>query len=369
MKTQILFLVVILLTTPMIWILPGPFRSRAMMGITFLIFTWIAPLAATIQLGVAILQWIAWTLKRYDPIHGWEKLAIGLPVIPLLFFKIGFTFQHWLIPLGLSYYIFRQIHVGFECYKGTMQKPRLSEYLEYLFFLPVLLIGPIHRMPEFQRSLRRLKWQVSNISEGFERILYGLVKISFLGNFVFNISLKQHAATLPIGFSRLYEEMVAFTGNAYFQFAGFSDLAIGGALLWGIRIMENFNAPFMATNMQEFWRRWHISLSNWCRDYVFQPLAAYSRNRWLALIGSMLVLALWHEISWRYVGWGVVQAVLILLTVQARKLWPDLSHFVNDHPVGKWLGRVWVFHLFAMSCLLIGAENIASLSKILKTIF
>ena len=137
-------------------------------------------------------------------------------------------------------------------------------------------------------------------------------------------------------------------------------------LIWGIRVMENFNAPFMATNMQDFWQRWHISLSSWCRDYVFQPLAALSRNRWIALLASMLVLALWHELSFRYLAWGIVQALLILITVRVRKYVPAFSSFINHHPMGSWLGRLWVFHIFAFSCVLIGSESIVSLSPAIK---
>jgi alginate O-acetyltransferase complex protein AlgI len=250
-----------------------------------------------------------------------------------------------------------------------MQRPGLVEYFEYLLFLPVILIGPIHRMPDFQRSLRRRKWNPLLLSEGLERILYGLVKICFLGNYLFSTELRQFAGQASPFFLRLYLEVVAFTGNAYFQFAGFSDLAIGGGLLWGIRVIENFNAPFSATNMQSFWQRWHISLSSWCRDYVFQPIAGFTRNRWAALVISMLVLALWHEISLRYVVWGALQASFILMTIRCRKWMPAFSIFINEHALGKWLGRVWVFHLFAFSCTLIGSESIGSLGPLFKKIF
>jgi alginate O-acetyltransferase complex protein AlgI len=206
-------------------------------------------------------------------------------------------------------------------------------------------------------------------SDGLERILYGLVKINFLGNFLFNMKLTELALHSNPYLLKLYLDVVAFTGNAYCQFAGFSDLAIGLGLIWGIRVMENFNAPFLATNMQEFWQRWHISLSSWCRDYVFQPLAALTRSRWFALLASMLVLALWHEISFRYFLWGIIQVLLILLTVGFRKWMPAASQFINQHPVGRWLGRIWVFHIFAFSCVVIGSDNMVSLSNSFKQIF
>ena len=364
MKTQALFLLIVLLSAPVVWRLPSRWRGEAMGLITFCTIAVVAPFSLLLMLSTAFLQWLVWNRLR-GAVRVSLVVSVIISLIPLLVYKWGAERRDWLIPLGLSYYAFRQIHVAFEVYKQTMQPPTLKSYGIYLLFLPVLLIGPIHRMPDFERSLRRMKWNAVTFSDGLERILYGLVKINFLGNFLFSLELTKYARSLPPA-GRLYAETVAFTGNAYFQFAGFSDLAIGAGLLWGIRVMENFNAPFAATNMQEFWRRWHISLSSWCRDYVFDPILASTRNRWFALIASMLVLALWHEISFRYVAWGALQALFILGTVRARNRWPRFAQFLNNHPAGRWLGRIWVFHLFAFSCILIGWENISYVRQWLK---
>jgi alginate O-acetyltransferase complex protein AlgI len=369
MKLQALFLAIILLSTPLIWRVPSFWKANCMAVITLFVLSFVAPLSVFILLVVTLFQWLIWNYDIFKSGKAGFIITIILPFLPLVFYKFESGTHLMLIPLGLSYYSFRQVHVAFECYKGQMHKPALISYLQYLLFLPVILIGPIHRMPDFQRSLRRMKWNPALFSEGLERLLYGLVKINFLGNFLFSIELTQFARQTNHYWLRLYLEVIAFTGNVYFQFAGFSDLAIGSGLLWGIKVMENFNAPFMATNMQEFWRRWHISLSSWCRDYVFHPLLALSRNRWFALISSMLVLAFWHEISFRYIIWGTIQALLILFTVASRKSMPALSTFINQHPAGRWIGRIWVFHLFSFSCILIGSENIPSLSSNFKHFF
>jgi len=369
MNLQLIFIAVVILSSPVVWHLANYWRTKLMLLITIIIISYIAPISVFIMAFVAIFQWLIWKNNYFKYKKFALLLSICLPLLPLIVYKAGYKLDHWIIPLGLSYYAFRQVHVAFDCYKGVIQKPSLLEYFQYLFFLPVMLIGPIHRMPDFERSLRRLKWDASMFSEGMERLLYGLVKINFLGNFICNNKLTLLALHADSHVLKLYLDIIAFTGNAYFQFAGFSDLAIGMGLIWGIRVIENFNAPFLATNMQEFWKRWHISLSSWCRDYVFQPLAAISRNPRFALIASMLVLALWHEISFRYILWGMVQALLILFAVQSRKLMPAFSGFINNHPFGRWIGRIWVFHAFAFSCVLIGSENIASLSTTFKQIF
>lgn len=368
MKLQMIFLLLIVAVAPIIWAVRSHWVGRVILTATAAAYAWAAPWALALLVCGAILQWVMWDPRvRTYPAAKW--LSVLIPLVPLLIYKIGFAYGHWLIPLGLSYYAFRQVHVAFEIYKGTLLRPTILRYFEYLLFLPAVLVGPIHRMPEFQRSLRRHKWNPAFISRGLERILYGLVKISFLGNFVCSLWLRQLADNDSSYLMKVYIEVVAFTGNAYFQFAGFSDLAIGGGLLWGIRIMENFNSPFLATNMQMFWQRWHISLSGWCRDYVFHPIAASTRNRWAALIASMLVLSLWHEISVRYVVWGTLQAGLILATTRLRKALPIASEYIQANPIGKWIGRLWVFHLFAFSCTIIGYESIPSIAPIFKKLF
>jgi alginate O-acetyltransferase complex protein AlgI len=369
MKLQALFVVIVFLTTPLIWRIPVFWKANCMAIITLLVLSFVAPLSVLIMLLVAISQWLIWQYDFFKSGRTGFKITCILPLLPLVFYKTEAGVNHWLVPLGLSFYSFRQVHVAFEVYKGQMQKPSLISYFQYLLFLPVMLIGPIHRMPDFKRSLRRMKWNANHYSEGLERILYGLVKIKFLGDYLCSREIPLIAHQTNHFWFRLYLEVVAFTGNAYFQFAGFSDLAIGSGLLWGIKVMENFNAPFMATNMQEFWRRWHISLSSWCRDYVFHPLLAIGRNRWFALICAMLVLALWHEISLRYIIWGIIQGLLILLTVASRKSLPGLSVFINQHPAGRWIGRLWVFHLFSFSCIFIGSESISSLTNNVKHLF
>lgn len=368
MSQAFLFAAIILLSAPLVWKSSKFWQGKMMMCITLLVFAWMAPFSLALMLLVAALQWLLWQFipERYKKAA--FLFSILLPLLPLAAYKLGHKTSGWILPLGLSYYAFRQIHVAFEYYMGKIKKPSLEEYFQYLLFLPVIMVGPIHRLPEFQRSFRRMKWQSALFSDGLERMLYGFIKIGFLGNYLFSVKMQQLAQHFDATAIKVYIETVAFTCNAYVQFAGFSDVAIGMGLIWGIRVMENFNRPFLATNMQEFWQRWNISLSSWCRDYVFQPFIALSRNRWIALIVAMLVLALWHEISLRYVLWGMVQAVLVLLTVQSRKSLPVFWEFINQHSVGKWIGRILVFHLFAFSCILIGSENIHSLSPAVKQI-
>jgi D-alanyl-lipoteichoic acid acyltransferase DltB (MBOAT superfamily) len=156
---------------------------------------------------------------------------------------------------------------------------------------------------------------VGRFSLGIERILLGYVKIVVLANQLVNVNMQAYIASIDPSREWLiaYLEMLAYGFNGYLQFAGYSDIAIGFALLLGYRVMENFNWPFLARNISEFWKRWHISLSNWCRNYIYMVVTSISRKPTLAILLSMLVLGLWHEISLRYVLWGVYHGVGIAL--------------------------------------------------------
>ena len=235
-----------------------------------------------------------------------------------LFFKLGLSFEtqsivERLLPLGISYYSFRQVHYALEAYKQKLPPHGLFDYLSYMFFLPTILIGPINLFQDFLKDIKRRRWNSQLFSQGLERILYGAFKITVLGNFFVSYKLANIVDRLSVHNIWLanYLDAVKFAANAYFQFAGYSDIAIGLSLLFGFRIIENFNFPFIASNISDFWQRWHISLSSWCRDYVYFPVSFYSRMPYLGILFSMLVLGLWHEISLKFLVWATAHALAI----------------------------------------------------------
>ncbi|MCB0642064.1 MAG: MBOAT family protein, partial [Phaeodactylibacter sp.] len=195
--------------------------------------------------------------------------------------------------------------------KRKLPPHSFEDYLHYLFFLPTFLIGPINRFPNFKQDLIRRRWDAQMASYGLERILYGYFKITVLGNFLLSNQLA--AAALRLQESRpwwgTYLEAVKYFMNSYFQFAGYSDIAIGLAALMGFRVMENFNFPFLARNVNDFWNRWHISLSAFARDYIYMPFVSMSRKPLVAILLTMLAIGLWHEFTARYVLWGLLHAM------------------------------------------------------------
>ncbi len=247
--------------------------------------------------------------------------AIGTMVAVLFLFKVGQTVQQdWLlhtlvIPLGLSYYTFRCIHVVLERLKGHLPPLPLAELTGYLFFLPTIVVGPIHRVDDYRRDLVRQRFDPALLSEGAERIIYGYAKITILGNVLVESQFGGLIATLPEERAALILYLVTVqTGlNLYFQFSGFSDIAIGFARLLGFRVLENFNWPYLQSNISAFWRCWHMSLSQWCRNYIFGVVVSMTRSPTLGVLATMITIGLWHEISLRFLLWGAYHGLGIIV--------------------------------------------------------
>jgi D-alanyl-lipoteichoic acid acyltransferase DltB (MBOAT superfamily) len=226
------------------------------------------------------------------------------------------------VPLGISYYSLRHIHYILESLKKKLKPHGLIDYLCYQFFLPTLSVGPIHRFPDFLRDLQRRRWDTAKVSRGIERMINGYAKLVLLANYAAAIKMK--ALIVPLAKTHhllfIYLKSVLDWLVLYFQFSGYSDIAIGFSLMMGFRVMENFNYPMLASNIKEFWQRWHISLTGWCKDYIFMPIAALTRRPFIAILAAMIILGLWHEFSGRYILWGIYHGVGIAIWHQFQKV-------------------------------------------------
>ena len=211
-----------------------------------------------------------------------------------------------ILPAGMAFYSLRLIHYLVESYKGELRAHSLIEYCCYHFLPSALPVGPVHRFDDFLRDLRRRRWDSQRFSEGLERVLYGLAKLVLVVNYLLGkkVAVALAGPMAPPGFEGTYLTAGLFWVELYVLFSGYSDLAIGFAGLLGFRLRENFNWPVLARNISDFWRRWHMSLASWCRDYVFTPALSVTRSHVIAVLAAMVVLGLWHELSLRYLLWG-----------------------------------------------------------------
>lgn len=345
------------------WILPKKYVLQSQIICTGLFVLYESPLSFALLTFVAIGNFY---LLHHTKLKQTLKIGISILFLALLLLAIKITIaleQNWVVPLGISYYAFRNIHYTLEFFKDKIKNPNLLFYLSYNFFLPVFIVGPINRYADFVKDWQRRRFNQDYFSDGLQRILYGLSKIVILGNYLFTFKANLFIKNLDPSAIWLqnYIETIRFVLNAYFQFAGYSDIAIGLSLLMGYRITENFNYPFLTTNMRDFWTKYHMSLSSFCKDYIYTPISSYYRKPLLGVGITMIVIAMWHEISIRYLIWGILQAIAI-----------SAGFFFQQIPknlVSTFLGRLFVLHFFACSGIIISHESLASAIETYKILF
>ena len=325
------------------WLAPRRWQVAAVGLLSALFLAVHAPRSAAVAALIAAASYHGLAAERPS---GRRTLVVVAAIAGLIvWFKLGLNrdleaeLGEPLVPLGLSYYGLRAIHYAVERYKGTLEAQSFGEYLTYLIFFPMLLVGPISLFPDFQRDLRRRRWDGPQFSRGCERILQGYAKIVVVGNYLISIEMVRWLGdTFPAGSAAgAYLDCLRYGLNLYFQFSGFSDVAIGVGLLLGFRLMENFRAPFLAPNINDFWRRWHISLSSWCRSYVYLPVAAVTRRPIAGILLSMIVIGLWHEMSVRFLAWGLYHGIGIAAWTTLERWKP--GHWTLSSAVGAPLAR------------------------------
>lgn len=232
------------------------------------------------------------------------------------------------LPAGISFITFRSISYIIDVYRGQMAPERnLLHYTFSLTFFPPLLAGPVVRARDFLPQVKANPVATAAMTgEGLFLIMAGLIKKVVIadylsGNFVTRIF---DNPTLYSGFENLIG-CIGFTIQIYCDFSGYSDMAIGIALLMGYRFKQNFNAPFKSQNPSEFWRRWHISLSTWLRDYLYIPLGGSRKGAFRTYFNNFITMilgGLWHGAGWMYLMWGAYQGILLALHKWIKGWWP-----------------------------------------------
>jgi alginate O-acetyltransferase complex protein AlgI len=218
--------------------------------------------------------------------------------------------------LGFSYVSFRLLHTLRDRQTGKLSTLTLREYVTYVIFFPSFTAGPIDRAQRFQTDLQDLPGpEPSRLVQGSMRIAVGIGKKFVIADSLATMALNATKAGQAESTLGLWVLLYAYTFQIYFDFSGYTDIAIGIGQLFGIKLPENFNQPYLKRNIALFWQSWHMTLSQWVRDYVFLPLTRFMLKRkrkpsqtLLALIGqvtTMLVIGLWHGVTWGFIAWGL----------------------------------------------------------------
>lgn len=259
---------------------------------------------------------------------------------------LGLTDPGIALPIGISFYTFQILSYVIDLYRGKIALQRNFFYLlMYVSFFPQLIAGPIVRYETVEQEIRERQVTMDDLAQGFRRFVVGLAKKLLLANQVAQVATIVYSGN-PANYGSLmyWLAAIAYTLQIYFDFSGYSDMAIGLGRMFGFHFLENFNYPYISLSVTEFWRRWHISLSTWFRDYVYIPLGGnrVSRGKWVRNILVVWGLTgLWHGADWNFLLWGLYYGVLLLI----EKLWLGKSAegtalaAVHDHRVHR-LGDV-----------------------------
>lgn len=323
---------------------------------------------AALWLGIVLLAsygvglWLPATKEQKRPSWLWLGLAVNL--LLLLAFKVLSAYgadlrvnlnlpNDWaaffgspVVPLGLSYVTFQAVSYLVDVWRGTIQPEKsLLRFSAYLLFFPKLVSGPLTRYKPFAEQLNESAPSYETIADGIRRLFIGFIKralianqVALIANSVFNLSqpnVAPHFAWLGL---------VAYTLQIYFDFSGYTDMAVGLGMMIGVQLPENFNFPYTSQSVSEFWRRWHMTLSTWFREYVFYPLER-RRFKWMGqqinILVVFLLTGLWHGVKPTFIVWG---------------LWYGIFLAIESLGFGRWLSRAWrpLRHVYTLAVIMVG---------------
>ena len=276
---------------------------------------------------------------------------------------LGLTWPKIFLPLGISFYTFQSIAYLADCNEGKVGRHSMSDFAVFLHFFPQLIAGPIvhhsEMLPQF-RSLRMFVVNHRNLATGFALFTIGLAKKVLIADRFSSWVGEQFGQVAHLSPSLAWAAVLSFGFQLYFDFSGYSDMAIGLGLLFNVRYPQNFNSPYKAVSLIDFWRRWHMTLSRFLRDYVYIPLGGNrlgKGRRYVNLLLTMLLGGFWHGAAWTYVIWGAWHGFFLAVNhaweERGRKLPPLVARVLTLLVV--FLG--WAFfrsHSFSESVTLIG---------------
>ena len=232
-------------------------------------------------------------------------------------FRLNLPGAHLALPIGISFYTFQILSYVIDVRRGDVPPARnLVDFAAYVSMFPQLIAGPIVRYVDVAADLRRLNGDISTAAAGARRFCMGLAKKVLLANTLASAADTAFGMTGSLNFGGAWAGLIAYALQIYFDFSGYSDMAIGLGKMLGFSFPENFRYPYVSLSVKEFWRRWHLSLSTWFRDYLYIPLGGSRRGTGRTLLNLLIVFALcglWHGANWTFLLWGLWHGLFLCL--------------------------------------------------------
>ncbi len=313
---------------------PFKFKNAVLLLFSLVFYAWGEPKYVVLMIFSILLFFFCGLAIGKAESRKWKKIWLTVSVVCSLallgVFKyadffidsfnaatgLGIPFLRLALPIGISFYTFQCLSYTVDVYRGNAQvQKNVVSFGAYVALFPQLIAGPIVRYVDVERELRSRSHSWEQISLGLRRFIVGLAKKILIANTLGELTnIFRASGEKSVVFYWIYA--IAFALHIYFDFSGYSDMAIGLGRVFGFRFIENFNYPYLSKSVAEFWRRWHMSLGSWFRDYVYIPLGGnrVSRGRWVfnTLVVWMLT-GLWHGAAWNFVLWGLLYALFLMI--------------------------------------------------------
>ena len=378
------FLPIVLITY---YIVPRITRNLVLFIFSLVFYAWGEPVYIVLMIASTIVAYITGLLadkqrknvKKYTPLIamiGAVVWNIGL----LLFFKytdffIGAANSIFgtqiktlglALPIGISFYSFQTLSYVIDVYKGEVRSQKnFLDLATYVALFPQLIAGPIVRYIDVAEQLKKRNESIEHFAQGVWRFSIGLGKKVILANTIGELfDTISNSAQSELSVAASWLGIIAYTFQIYFDFSGYSDMAIGLGKMFGFDFLENFNYPYISTSITDFWRRWHMSLSSWFRDYVYIPLGGNRKGKARQCLNIMIVWFLtgfWHGANWNFVLWGVYYGVLLMIEKLFLLKWLD--------KLPNWIGHIYSMFLVVIGWTIFAQTDIHQLGEYLKTMF
>ena len=359
------------------YVVPKQLKNFVLFLASLLFYAWGEPKYVFLMLISVGIGYLAGILMDKLPRKPVMIVSVSLCLLFLIYFKYTNFFidninalvktsipaLNVIMPIGISFYTFQIISYILDVYYGRVEKQKNVLYLAtYISMFPQLIAGPIVRYTDINNQLGKRKFSGEIIADGITRFVIGLSKKVLVANQLGELcQVFVDSTNKSVAFYWLYAFAAAL--HIYFDFSGYSDMAIGLGKLLGFTFMENFNYPFMSKSITEFWRRWHMSLGTWFRDYVYIPLGGNrcgAKRQIFNILVVWFLTGFWHGAQWNFIIWGVYFSVLLVV----EKLW--LYKKLNQ---SKIVGRIYALFLITISFVIFNVNTIGEIGEYLKNMF
>lgn len=373
------------ITLILYFLIKDKYRNHILLIVSLLFYSWGEPKYIILMLlSLIVNYYIAIYIDKYKKNKSLSKILLIISLIfniGLLFifkyldftilninnlFNIDIKLFNLTLPIGISFYTFQILSYVVDVYNKKVKVQKSFLMLStYIAFFPQLIAGPIVRYETIEKELTKRVDDVNNIAIGLKRFIIGLGKKIIIANNVAIIAdtIYNSSEINNYGFVIIIFASISYTLQIYYDFSGYSDMAIGLGKMFGFNFLENFNYPYIAKSITDFWRRWHMSLSSWFRDYVYIPLGGnrVKKAKWIRNILVVWTLTgLWHGANWNYIIWGLFYAIILLIEkLFLNKILDKLPTFI------RW---IYTFILINIGWIIFRLEDINVLGNVLTTL-